>query len=119
MSSSVHVEGLYLDVIGGAWFQIVQDVAVGSLPEDCQMAVVSCCARLPEEDEVSCDVFLGSGILGQDPVDAEGGVADVEDLGDEGNHPWRRLQSRLHLESWRELALTAVVVFKHCAHFKP
>ena len=83
------------------------------------MTVVSCCARLPEEDEVSSDVVLGSGILGQDPVDAEGGVADVEDLGDEGNHSGRRLQSRLHLESWRELALAAVVVFKHCAHFEP
>ena len=83
------------------------------------MTVVSCCARLPEEDEVSSDVVLGSCILGQDPVDAEGGVADVEDLGDEGNHPGRRLHLRLHLEPWRELALAAVVVVKHCAYFEP
>ena len=92
---------------------------MGPLPKDCQVAVVSCRAGFPEQDEVSCDVVLGSRILRQDPVDAEGGVADVEDLGDEGNHPWRRLQSRLHLESWRELALAAVVVFKHCTHFEP
>ena len=92
---------------------------MGSLAKDCQMTVVSCCARLPEENEVPCDIVLGSGILGQDPVDAEGGVADVEDLGDEGDHPGGRLQSCLHLESWRELALAAVVVFKHGAYFEP
>ena len=119
MAATVHVECLHLDVVRGAGLQVVQDVAVGAFAKDGQVAVVSCCARLPEENEVSGDVVLCRRIIRQDPVDAEGGVADVEDLGDEGNHPGRRLHLRLHLEPWRELALAAVVVVKHCAYFKP
>ena len=119
MTSPVHVEGLHLDVIGRARLQVVQDVAVCPFPEDGQVAVVSGRAGLPEQDEVPGDVLLGRRVLWQHPVDAQRGVADVEDLRDERNDLGRGLQLRFHLEPWRELALTAVVVVKHCAHFEP